>query len=133
MDNSTSKNPSNKDFVLPHAPRFSKFLKETIAGKLTISEPENLTPTTTKWLVFVDGEQIGEYTTRLARYSRREKMCTMYSGSVPGVVNELTNTDKIGLQYDNVEWLIDGADIGYRSGNSPIWSRKDGHDQVPFP
>ena len=113
--------------VLPGAPHFSRYLAQTLSGRLEISGPDVIDtsygiPFAKQWTVMLDGVEIGKYRTFGPKPGEKE-FAREYSGRIPGYVNsciavgnqfkpagEQSPVDVVVLDFSNEKFMyIDEA------------------------
>ena len=120
---------------IENAEKFSKWLEGKVQGVLTVEGPTKIDNESKKWIVRLNGNEIGKYITRNP-HRGEEKSRREFYGVIPGYVNDFIedlNRTKpkseqkpvgtVGLEYSNV-------DGNYQR---TAWQRKDGHTEIPFP
>lgn len=144
-------------FQLPGAENFSEYLEEKLEGILTVEGPEVVdwsygVDYTKKWIISLNGEQIGVYRTFGPKPGEAE-FGREFKGRIPGYVNEclsiyskyklslFKNCKQMSrLTEDTVSLIYSNTRFEFRSFNeepesliNTPWQRQDGHKKIPFP
>ena len=117
---------------LPGAEKFSRYLEEMLDGVLTSECPEIVDRSYDgkygqRWVVKLDGEQLGEYFTFGPKPGETE-FGREFRGRIPGY-----KESDISLVYANKRFEAQLLHEGLGKLIDTPWQRQDGHDQVPFP
>jgi len=119
-------------FQLPGAEEFSQHLETILEGDLTADGPEIVDRSyngeyAKRWVVNLDGNQIGEYLTFGPKPDETE-FGREFRGKIPGY-----RTEDICLTYGNRRFEAQLFHEGPGKLIDTPWQRQDGHDQMPFP
>ena len=117
---------------LPGAKNFFQYLNEKLDGVLTSEGPEIVDRSydgkyARRWVVRLDGKQLGEYFTFGPKLGETE-FCREFKGRLPGY-----SESDVALVYANRRYEVQSFDEGHGKLVDTPWQRQDGHDQVPFP